>query len=65
VVLGLDDSVGGAALSWDVTVRRLELAIRSLNPNGYLSRGNLRRLQSVTYRSTSSPLSFSIFANCL
>jgi hypothetical protein len=60
MVLGLDDAVGGAALSWDVAVgipRSVSILIvrREVRLSHCDSWG--------TYRSTSSPLSFSILTD--
>lgn len=54
VVLGLDDAVRGAALAWDVTAKREE-SVRVLPPCRTLA-------ERGPYRSTISPLSFSIVA---
>lgn len=56
VVLGLDDAVCGAALSWDVTVKMNCQFLRDFDQSA------VAVSFSQTYRSTSSPLSFSMFA---
>ena len=59
MVLGLDDAVGGAALAGDVTEDDGQFHLSLL-------RHSCRRIDDsgCTYRSTSSPLSFSILAVC-
>ena len=56
VVLGLDDAVGGAALARDVAATANTLAI----PHPFHSSRNIGFGEGDAYRSTTSPLSFSI-----
>jgi hypothetical protein len=56
VILGLDDTVGRAAFAGNVAVKRLNISILK----GIL--GVALALSGGAYRSTSSPLSFSMFA---
>lgn len=58
VVLGLDDAVGGAALAGDVT-EEIEDQLARVSMGDFCGRTEPLRF---TYRSTSSPLSFSMFA---
>jgi len=59
MVLGLDDAVGGAALSWDVTGNPRSVSILIVRREIRLSHCD----SWGTYRSTSSPLSFSILTD--
>lgn len=58
VVLGLDDAVGGAALSGDVPKHKTIGVSKTLKDN------KLHEAIGYSHKSTISPLSFSIFAAC-